>query len=388
MLDFTFISPTQFVFGRNAEEALADNAPRLGSKILIHYGSNRIKDNGLYSRVVKSLHHSGIELTELGGVIPNPSLETVRKGIDLCRTEKVSGILAIGGGSVIDSAKGIAAGVPYDGDVWDFYTNRAEIRKSLPLGVILTLPAAGSEGSNSSVVTEESTQSKFYCASETLRPVFSLLNPELTCTLPPYQTAAGIVDMITHVMERYFTNTPHVDLSDRLCEAVIRSIIKNAPLVLAKPTNYNYRAEIMWAGTLAHTDLIGKGRLDDWASHNIEHELSAQYGVTHGAGLAVIFPAWMKYVMKTNIQRFVQFAVRIWNIDYTAGEEEEVALEGIRCQEAFYESIGMPTRLHGLGITDNRYELMAKKAMRFGSLGGLQKLIKKDVIAIYTLAEK
>ena len=351
-------------------------------------GGGSIVKTGLYGRVKDALNQAGVKFIELGGVVPNPTLELAREGVDLCRAEGISGILAVGGGSVIDSAKGIAAGVPYDGDVWDLYTGKGRIDKALPVGVILTLPAAGSEGSRSSVLTDEATQSKFYCDSELLRPVFALLNPELTFTLPPYQTAAGIVDMMTHVMERYFTNTAHVDLSDRLCEAVIRSVVKNAPKVLSNPEDYDARAEIMWAGTLAHTDLVGKGREEDWASHNIEHELSAQYGVTHGAGLAVIFPAWMKYVLSTNIQRFVQFATRIWDVEYTAGEEEAAALEGIRRHEIFYESIGMPTRLPGLGISDNRYEIMADKAMRFGSLGGLKKLTKKDVIAIYRLAEE
>lgn len=388
MLDFSFICPTQFVFGKNAEAALKNHVHGLGPKILLHYGGGSIVKTGLYGRVKDALNQAGVKFIELGGVVPNPTLELAREGVDLCRAEGISGILAVGGGSVIDSAKGIAAGVPYDGDVWDLYTGKGRIDKALPVGVILTLPAAGSEGSRSSVLTDEATQSKFYCDSELLRPVFALLNPELTFTLPPYQTAAGIVDMMTHVMERYFTNTAHVDLSDRLCEAVIRSVVKNAPKVLSNPEDYDARAEIMWAGTLAHTDLVGKGREEDWASHNIEHELSAQYGVTHGAGLAVIFPAWMKYVLSTNIQRFVQFATRIWDVEYTAGEEEAAALEGIRRHEIFYESIGMPTRLPGLGISDNRYEIMADKAMRFGSLGGLKKLTKKDVIAIYRLAEE
>lgn len=386
MLDFQYCCPTHIVFGRNAEAALTEQAHRLGGTILLHYGQGSIKKSGLYERVKTCLNQAGVKIVELGGVKPNPALELVREGIRLCRESGVSGILAVGGGSAIDSAKGIAAGVPYSGDVWDFYTDKAAPKEALPVGVILTIPAAGSEASPGTVVTDEAVKAKFYCNSDKLRPVFALLNPELTFTLPPYQTAAGIVDMFTHVMERYFTNTPNVDLSDRLCEAVLSSVIKNAPIVLANPNDYDARAEIMWAGTLAHTDLVGKGRQDDWASHNIEHELSAQYDVTHGAGLAVIFPAWMKYVMKTNIQRFVQFAVRVWNVDYTAGEEEAAALEGIRRQEAFYTSIGMPIRLSDMGISDNRYEEMAKQAMRYGSLGGLKKLTIEDVVAIYRLA--
>jgi hypothetical protein len=293
----------------------------------------------------------------------------------------------VGGGSVIDSAKAIAIGTQYTGDVWDFYTGKAAVKQALPVGVVLTIPAAGSEGSTGSVVTDEDTQSKFACGSDLMRPVFALLNPELTFTLPPYQTACGIADMISHVMERYFTNTAEVDLTDRLCESVIRSVVSNAPRVMADPEDYDARSEIMWAGTVAHTDFVGLGRQGDWASHQIEHELSAQYDVAHGAGLAVIFPAWMKHVMHENLPRFVQFAVRVWDVDYTAGKEEETVLEGIRRHVNFYRSIGLPVTLAELGIRDNRYEIMADKAMRDGEFGGLKKLNRSDVMAIYRLAE-
>ncbi len=386
MLNFNFYSPTRIVFGRDAEATLTTEASLLGSKILIHYGGGSIKKSGLYDRVLSSLNEAGISYVELGGVKPNPALSLVREGIKLCREEGVTGILAVGGGSVIDSAKGIAVGVPYDGDVWDFYTGK-DIDAALPLGTILTIPAAGSEVSNGSVVTDEDTQSKFYCGSDLLKPAFALLNPELTYTLPAYQTAAGMVDMISHVMERYFTNTSSVDLTDRIGESIIRSVIAAAPKVLSNPEDYDARAQIMWAGTMAHNDMAGVGREQDWSSHDIEHELSAQYGVTHGAGLAVIFPAWMKYVYKANIQRFIQYAVRVWDVDYVAGEEEAAVLEAIAKQEAFYRSIGMPTTLKELGITDNRYEKMAGKTLRHGSLGFFRKLSKEDVVAIYTLAE-
>ena len=387
MLDFKFISPTQFIFGRNAEEALVKESSKLGGKILLHYGGGSIKRSGLYDRVKKYLADAGTEVVELGGVKPNPVLSMVREGIDLCRAEGITGILAVGGGSVIDSAKAIAIGVPYDSDVWDFYTEKATVAETLPVGVILTIPAAGSEGSNGSVVTDEDTRSKFVCGSDLMRPLFSLMNPELTFTLSPYQTACGIADMISHVMERYFTNTEDVGLTDRLGEALIRTVIDAAPKVLADPEDYEARAELMWAGTIAHTDIVGLGRETDWASHQIEHELSAQYDVAHGAGLAVVFPAWMTHVRKENLSRFVQFAVRVWDVDYVAGREDETALEGIRRHKAFYDSIGMPTSLSALGITDNRYDIMADKAMRDGPFGGLKKLGKEDVVAIYTLAE-
>jgi len=387
MLNFRYVSPTQFVFGRNAEASLVGESSKLGKVILLHYGGGSIVKSGLYGRVKKYLAETSAKVVELGGVKPNPSLELVRKGIDLCRSQGVTGVLAVGGGSVIDSAKAIAIGTPYSGDVWDFYTERATVAAALPLGVILTLPAAGSEGSSSSVVTDVPNKSKFDCEHDLMRPVFSLMNPELTYTLSPFQTACGITDMISHVMERYFTHTEDVGLSDRLCEAVLRAIIDIAPRVLANPTDYAGRAELMWASTIAHIDIVGLGRVGDWSSHRIEHELSAQYDVAHGAGLAVIFPAWMKYVLKENLEKSVQFALRVWNVEYTAGRKEQIALEGIRRHTEFYDSIGMPTNLRALGVTDNRYDVMAEKTMRSGPFGEVKKLNKEDVVAIYTLAE-
>jgi len=387
MLDFKFISPTQFIVGRNAEESLVSEASKLGDKILLHYGGGSIKKSGLYDQVKQHLAEAGVSYVELGGVKPNPVLSMVHQGIDLCRSEGVTGILAVGGGSVIDSAKAIAIGVPFPGDVWDFYTGKSEAREALPVGIILTIPAAGSEGSNGSVITDEDTQSKFAYGSDLIRPVFSLMNPELTYTLSSYQTGCGVVDMISHVMERYFTNTENVDLTDRLGEAVMRSVINIAPRVFADPEDYEARAELMWASTIAHTDIVGLGRNDNWASHQIEHELSAQYDVAHGAGLSVIFPAWMTRVRKDNLPRFVQFATRVWDVDYTAGREDDVALEGIRRLRDFFDSIGMPTSLSSLGVKDNRYDIMADKAMRDGPFGEIRKLSREDVIAIYTLAE-
>lgn len=386
MIDFRFISPTQFVFGKEAEKALPTEAAKLGGKILFHYGGGSIKASGLYDRVKTSLKKAGIEFVELGGVKPNPALALVREGINLCRGENISGILAVGGGSVIDSAKAIAVGVPYEKDVWDFFTGKVQASTALPLGVILTIPASGSEASDSTVVSDYSKKLKLPYATDLMRPVFALMNPELTFTLPPYQTAAGIVDIISHVMERYFTPVQAVDLTDGLCEAVIRSVVKAAPKVFANPEDYNARAEIMWAGMIAHNNLVGLGRQADWASHRIEHELSAQYDVAHGAGLAVIFPAWMKYVYKENIARFVQFAVRVWDVDYTAGEENAIALEGIRRHKVFYESIGMPTTLSALGVMDDRYRLMARQAVAKGPLGSLKKITEDDAVAIYKLA--
>jgi len=387
MLDFRYLSPTQFVFGRNAEASLVEESSKLGEVILLHYGEGSIVKSGLYEKVKTLLAKTNARIVELGGVKPNPSLELVKKGIDLCRSQGVTGLLAVGGGSVIDSAKAIAIGVPYSGDVWDFFTEKATAKEALPLGVILTLPAAGSEGSSSAVVTDLPNKSKFDYEHDLMRPAFSLMNPELTYTLSPFQTACGITDMLSHVMERYFTQTEDVGFSDRLCEAVIRSVIDTAPKVLANPKDYAGRADLMWASTIAHIDLVGLGRVGDWASHRIEHELSAQYDVAHGAGLAVVFPAWMKYVLKENLAKAVQFALRVWNVDYVAGKDEQIALEGIELHKAFYDSIGMPTDLKALGVHDNRYDAMAEKAVRSGPLGEVKKLSKEDVVAIYKLAE-
>lgn len=388
MTNFIFQAPTKIIFGKGEETSVGVESAAIGSRVLVHYGSDRVKKNGLLKRITDSLDTAGVSYVELGGVKPNPRLSLVREGIELCRTRKIDAILCVGGGSVIDSAKGIAAGVLYGGDVWNFYTGKAEPTEALPLGVVLTIPAAGSEMSPGSVVTREDGKQKFYFNNDVVRPRFAILNPELTFSLPAYQTAAGATDIMAHTMERYFAPESNVDFTDRLCEATLRTMIDNIPKVLATPDDYATRAEIMWAGAIAHNDLLSTGRTGDWSSHNIEHELSAQYDVTHGAGLAVIFPAWMRRVYKTNLSRFVQFAVRVWDVEYTAGREEEIALEGIRRLTRFLSSIGMPVTLAELGVSDRRYEEMADQAMRFGSLGSLKKLNKEDVVCIYELAER
>lgn len=388
MQNFTFHNPTKIIFGRGMEHHVGDETAKLGKRILLHYGGGSIKKIGLYDTVKAYLEDKNLEIIELGGVKPNPRLSLVRKGIELCRKKQIDGILAVGGGSVIDSAKAIAAGVPYDGDVWDFYTGKAAPQEMLPIGVVLTIPAAGSESSNGSVVTDEENNAKYDFNAEIARPKFAILNPENTFSLPEYQTACGAADIMAHVMERYFTQEPNVAMSDRLAEAVLKTMIEQVPRVLANPQDYEARAEIMWAGTLAHNDLLGRGRVEDWSSHMIEHELSAQYDVAHGAGLAVVFPAWMKYVLHENIERFVQFAVRVWNVSFTAGDQELTALEGIRRLEEFFASIGMPIRLEELGITDNRYEEMAEQAARYGSVGQFKTLYKEDIIEIFKLAEE
>ena len=387
--NFTFHSPTKIIFGKGTEHLVGAETKEHASKILLHYGGGSIKRSGLYDRVVKSLEAAEVDFVELGGVQPNPRLSLVHEGIQLCRDENVQFILAVGGGSVIDSSKAIALGVPYKGDVWDFFEGKAEPQASLPIGVVLTIPAAGSEASNSCVITKEEGWLKRGYSSQRNRPVFAIMNPELTFTLPPNQTANGAADIMAHVMERYFTNTPDVSFTDRLCEATLKTIIQHVPIALAEPANYAARAEIMWASTIAHNDLLSTGRVGDWASHWIEHELSAIYDVPHGAGLAVVFPAWMKYVYQHDLNRFAQFAVGVWNVEQDFFDPEKTILEGIRRMEEFFQSIGLPIRLDELGIPDDRLEEMAEKCKKDpdGTLGNFVKLTTKDVLNILKLAK-
>ena len=351
MLDFNFYSPTEFVFGRKAERKAGEMiASRGGRKALVHYGGGSVVKSGVLDRVLASLSEAGVEYAVLGGAQPNPRSSLVYRGIELARSEKVDFVLAVGGGSVIDSGKAIAVGVPYDGDFWDFFCGRAKPRTALPVGVVLTLAAAGSEGSKSCVITQENGMIKRGLGSELNRPRFALMNPELMYTLPAYQTACGATDMMAHVLERYFTNETGVDLTDRLCEAVLGAVIKAAPQAIAHPDDYEARAQLMWASTLAHNDSCGLGREGDWASHQIEHELSAKYDVAHGAGLAVVFPAWMRCQLDHDPARFAQLAVRVWGCDMDFAHPERTGLQGIERFEQFLASIGMPLTLAQLGV--------------------------------------
>lgn len=387
MLNFNFYSPTYFSFGKEREKQAGKLVKRFGgSKVLIHYGGGSVIKSGLLERVKKSLLDSGISFIELGGAVPNPRSGLVYTGIELCKTENIDFILAVGGGSAIDSAKAIAVGALYDGDFWDFFTGK-RIEKALPVATVLTLTAAGSEGSASMVITHEDGMLKRGANSDLIRPVFSILNPELTYTLPPYQTAAGVADMMAHVMERYFTNTKDVELTDRIGEAVMLTLISEAPKAMENPTDYEARANLMWAGTLAHNDICGVGREQDWASHKLEHELSGLYDVTHGAGLAVIFPAWMKYVMKQDILRFAQYAVRIWGCEMDFQNPEKTALEGIGRYESFMQSIGMPTRFADIGAkAEDIPALIEKLQLGESTLGSFVKLTREDIRKIYELA--
>lgn len=388
MQNFEFLSPTRIIFGKGVEKDVGREVKKYGKKVLLHYGGSSIKKSGLYDVIIKSLKDEGVNFIELSGVQPNPRLSLVKKGIDLCRRENVDFILAVGGGSVIDSAKGISMGVHYDGDVWDFYISAVEPETVIPVGVVLTIPAAGSEASKSSVITNEDGWYKRGKNSGIIKPVFAIMNPELTFTLPPYQTACGATDIMAHVMERYFTNDTGVDLTDRLCEAVLKTIIANAPVALENPKDYDARANIMWASTLAHNDLLSTGRTGDWTSHQIEHELSGIYDVAHGAGLAVAFPAWMKYVFRHDVNRFVQFAVRVWGVDPTFDNPEKTALEGIKRLENFFRAIGLPVTLSELGITDDRLEEMANKCRKTNGdkIGFFVPLDNSDILEILKLA--
>lgn len=387
MENFDFYAPTYFAFGKGKEKEVGAHVKKFGgSKVLLHYGGGSIKKNGVYDAVVKSLNDANIPFVELGGVKPNPRSSLVYEGIELCRKEKVDFILAVGGGSAIDSAKAISIGVPYEGDFWDFYGTGKEIVKTLPVGTVLTIAAAGSEGSVGSVITNEEKGLKWSARGDAIRPKFSILNPEFTCTLPAYQTACGITDMMVHIFERYFTNSTEVEVTDRLCEGLLKAIINQAPILMNNLTDYQARANIMWASTMAHNNILGIGREQDWASHDIEHELSSLYDVAHGAGLAVITPAWMKYVYKHDIKRFVQFAVNVWGVEENKENPEITAKEGITKFEEFLKSIGMPTSFAQIGAKEEDIDYMAKNLCRRSRVGYFVEIKEEDAKAIYRLA--
>lgn len=387
MINFTFQNTTKIIFGKATESLVGEEISKIGKRVLLHYGGGSIKKSGLYDTVIQSLEKADIEVVELSGVKPNPRLSLVVEGVEICKGQEIDAILAVGGGSVIDSAKAIAMGALYDGDVWDFHTGKASLEKAMPVATILTIPAAGSETSGASVITNEDGWYKRGTGSDLLRPVFSILNPELTYTLPDYQTACGIVDMYAHILERYFTKTKNVEVTDRMSEGVMKAIIDNAPKVLQESQDYDARAEIMWAGTIAHNDSLSTGKVGDWASHGIEHEISGIYDIAHGAGLAIVFPAWMKYVYKEDVPRFAQYANRVWNVDINPFNMEEAALEGISRTKEFFKTLGMPVSLEDADIPADRIDEMAKKATEDGYLGQFVALYEKDVAAILTIAK-
>ncbi|MDO4162961.1 MAG: iron-containing alcohol dehydrogenase [Bacteroides sp.] len=389
MNNFVFYSPTEFVFGKATEMQVGALARKHGAqKVMIVYGGGSVVRSGLLDRVKQSLQEAGVGFCEMGGVQPNPVDTKVYEGIDFCRTQQADMMLAVGGGSVIDTAKAIAAGVVYDGDFWDFYIGKAKVTKALKVGVVLTIPAAGSEGSGNTVITKVDTLQKLSLrVPEVLRPVFAVMNPELTYTLPPFQTACGIADMMVHIMERYFTNTEDVEIADRVCEGTLTAIIKEAYRVKQDPNNYGARANIMWCGTIAHNGTCGVGCEEDWASHFLEHEVSAIYNVTHGAGLTVITPAWMTFMASHNPRKIAQFANRVFGVPETE-DLEEMALTGISRLKHFFRYMGLPVTFKELGIENPDIDRLVDSLHRNkGELvGNYVKLTREYSKEIYQLA--
>jgi len=390
--DFNFYAPTRVVFGRDSEKQLAQLIRQQGGKrVLVHYGGGSARRSGLLDRTFNTLREAGISFVELGGVVPNPLLSKVQEGIDLCRREQVDFILAVGGGSVIDSAKAIGYGVGYEGDVWDFWAGKATPQSCLPVGVILTIPAAGSEMSSSCVITRDEEQLKRGINSDLCRCRFCIMNPELTYTLPPYQTAAGATDIMMHTMERYFSKYEDMTLTDALAEALLRVVKESVFEVLANPEDYRHRAQIMWAGSLAHNDLTECGTEKDFATHRLEHELSAVYGVTHGAGLAALWGSWARLVMPRHLSRFVQFAVNVMGITNDFTHPEATAMKGVEAIERFYRAIGMPAtigELLGRTLTDEEVDTLADRCSRGGSItvGAMEVLDREAMRTIYRMA--
>lgn len=389
MNDFNYYTPTRYVFGRGVETQTGELTRWMGvEKVLLVYGGGSVVRSGLLDRVKTSLDAASVQYCEMGGVQPNPTDDRVYEGIDICRRENITGIVAVGGGSAIDTAKAIACGVPYEGDFWDFYAGKKIVEEALPVGVVLTIPAAGSEGSGNSVITKLDGLHKISLRTDSaLRPKFAVMNPDLTFTLPPYQTASGIADMMAHIFERYFTNTPEVEVTDRVSEGVLKAIITEAPRVMAEPENYDARANIMWCGTLAHNGICGTGRQEDWVSHFMEHELSAVYGVTHGAGLAVMTPAWMTFMATHNPKKGAQLARRVFEVDVE--DDTQAAHEGIARLRAFYASLGLPINLAQLGIDNPDFDLLVKKLHenKGDVIGGYYRLTSVETMEIYKLAQ-
>ena len=392
MKDFNYYAPTEVVFGEQSEEQVAHLVKKHGgTKVLVHFGGQSAVRSGLLDKICGLLREGGVDYVTLGGVVPNPRLSLVHQGIELCKKEGVDFILAVGGGSVIDSSKAIAYGVCYDGEVWDIYMGKDHPTKMLPVASVLTIPAAGSEMSEASVITNEDGDVKVGYSNNLARPKFAIMNPKRTFTLPPYQTAAGVTDMMMHTMERYFTKDDDMDLTTDLAEAMLRSMKNAIFAVLKNPEDYRYRAQIMWGGSLMHNGLTGCGVRDDWATHQLEHELSGMFDVTHGAGLAAVWPSWARYVMHENLSRFVRFAVNVMDVPNDFTDPEGTALKGIEAMERFYHAIGMPINIKeliGRDITDEEIKGMVGKCSRNGerTVGCLKVLEAKDMETIYQMA--
>ena len=391
MFDFKYFTPTKVLFGKNTEDKVADLIQEFGGKkVLIHYGGGSVIRSGLMQKVTDKLDAAGIAYVKLGGAVPNPRLSLVYEGIELCRKEGVDFLLALGGGSAIDSAKAIGYGLMNEGDVWDLYDYKKQAKASMPLGVILTLAATGSEMSDSSVITKEEGLVKRGYSSDFGRPKFAILNPELTMTLPDYQTACGCTDIMMHTMERYFTNGGNMELTDSMAEALLRTVKENALILAKDPKNYDARAEVMWAGSLSHNGLTGCGNDGgDWMTHKLEHELGGLYDVAHGAGLAAIWGSWARYVYKNCLPRFKKFAINVMDVK-DEGTDEQIALKGIEAMEDFYRSIKMPTNLRELGVNATEEDLvtMAHKCAVGvgGEMGSARVLNEQDMLEIFRMS--
>lgn len=394
MDNFIFYSPTKVYFGKETQKSTGEYLKAFGAKkILIHYGSDRVIQNGLMDEITASIKACGIEYTMLGGAVPNPRVSLVRVGAKLAKSENIDFILAVGGGSVIDSAKGIAIAAVNDCDIWDIYDGKEPAKTALPTGNVLTLAAAGSETSAHSVLTNEDGWLKKGYGSELLRPKFTVMNPELLLSLPNYQTAAGITDIIMHTLERYFSPGGYTELTDRLAEQILKIAIEYGKKCIEQPDNYDARAELMWAGSLSHNDLTGLGRASDWATHNLEHELSGKFDVTHGAGLAAMWGTWARFVYKVDVMRFVRYGVNVWGLAMDYINPENTALAAIRATEEYFTSIGMPVSitelLKGREVTDADIADMADKCTHGGTsqTGGFMRLGLNEVTEIYKNAK-
>ncbi|MEK4464997.1 MULTISPECIES: iron-containing alcohol dehydrogenase [Paenibacillus] len=386
MRKFEFYNPTKLIFGQGTLEALKTEVPKYGKNVLLMYGGGSIKRSGLYDKVVAELSSIGATVTELSGVEPNPRLSTVHKGVELCREHNIDLVLAVGGGSVLDCAKAVAVGAKYDGDMWDFVERKAAAQDALPLGTVLTMAATGSEMNNGSVITNEVTKEKMGWGSVHAYPAFSILDPENTFSLPRDQTVYGMVDIMSHVLEHYFHTDGNTPVQDGFCETLLRTVIETAPKLIEDLNNYELRETIMYCGTMALNGMVSMGFAGDWATHNIEHAVSAVYDIPHGGGLAILFPQWMKYNLSTNPARFRQLAVNVFGVEPAGKTDEEIGLEGIEALRNFWDSIGAPKTLGDYDIDDSEIGSMADKAVRFGAFGNFRKLEREDVVEIYKMA--
>ncbi|PMC40667.1 NADH-dependent alcohol dehydrogenase [Bacillus sp. UMB0899] len=384
MENFTYYNPTKLIFGKGQVEQLKAEIPQYGKNVLLVYGGGSIKRNGLYDQVVEILKKSNLNLFELAGVEPNPRLSTVHRGVEICKKENVDFILAVGGGSVIDCSKAIAVGAKYEGDAWDIVTKKHIPTEALPFGTVLTLAATGSEMNSGSVITNWETKEKYGWGSPLTFPKFSILDPVNTFTVPKNHTVYGIVDMMSHIFEQYFHHTKNTPLQDRFCESTLKTVIEAAPKLIEDLENYELRETILYSGTIALNGQLQMGYRGDWASHNIEHAVSAVYDIPHAGGLAILFPNWMKHNLDVKVSRFVQLAVNVFDVDPTGKDDRTVALEGIDRLREFWSSIGAPSRLQDYDITDENIDLMADKAMVNGEFGNFKQLNKEDVVAILT----